>query len=66
MWRYRNNYNVKLSLVSIEVRATPEVLPADPEIPDSRPVPPRFGRENSRDFPDPDWAGIGKILGILP
>jgi hypothetical protein len=23
----------------------------DPEIPESRPVPPRFGRENSRDFP---------------
>jgi hypothetical protein len=39
---------------------------ADPEIPESRPAPPRFGRENSRDFPDPDWAGIGKILGILP
>ena len=38
----------------------------DPQIPDSRPVPPRFGRENSRDFPDPDWPGIGKILGILP
>ncbi len=38
----------------------------DPEIPDSRPVPPRFGRENSRDFPDPDWAGIRNILGILP
>jgi hypothetical protein len=35
-------------------------------IPDSRSVPPRFGRENSRDsdFPDPDSAGIGKISGI--
>jgi hypothetical protein len=40
----------------------------DPEIPDFRPVPPRLGREktSSRDFSDPDWAGIGKISGILP
>ena len=30
-------------------------------ISESRPAPPRFGRENSRDSPDPDWAGIGKI-----
>jgi hypothetical protein len=30
----------------------------DPEIPESRPAPPRFGRENSRDFPDLCfWAG---------
>jgi hypothetical protein len=43
-------------------------LKPDPQIPESRPAPPRFGRENgrARDFPDPDWAGIGKILGILP
>ncbi len=41
-------------------------LATDPQIPESRPAPPRFGRENGRDFPDPDWAGIGKILGILP
>jgi hypothetical protein len=33
-----------------------------PEIPESPPAPPRFGRENSRDFPDPDMAGIGKPL----
>ena len=33
----------------------------------SRPrVPGRFGRENSRDFPDPDWAGIGRISGNCP
>jgi hypothetical protein len=42
----------------------------DPEIPDSRPVPPRLGlgreKTSSRDFSDPDWAGIGKISGILP
>jgi hypothetical protein len=37
-----------------------------PKSPNPRPVPPRFGRENSRDFPDPDWAGIGKKSGILP
>jgi hypothetical protein len=37
---------------------------SDPEIPESRPFPPRSGRENSQDFPDPDWAGIGKISGI--
>jgi hypothetical protein len=41
-------------------------LHTDPQIPESRPAPPRFGRENGRDFPDPDWAGIGNILGILP
>jgi hypothetical protein len=49
-----------------------ECWQSDPEIPDSRPVPPRSGRGNSRDFPDPDWAGIrnwagiGIIFGILP
>jgi hypothetical protein len=35
-----------------------------PKSPNPRPVPPRFGREHSRDFPDPDWAEIGKISGI--
>jgi hypothetical protein len=54
----------------------PDLAPiADPELPDSsspgRPVtvPPRFqvGQENSRYFPDPDWARIGKkSIGILP
>jgi hypothetical protein len=37
-----------------------------PKSPNPGPAPSRFGRENSRDFPDPDWAGIGKIFGILP
>ncbi len=32
------------------------LLASDPEIRESRPAPPRFGRENSQDFPDPDWA----------
>jgi hypothetical protein len=37
-----------------------------PKIPESRPSRLGFGRKNSRDFPDPDWAGIGGTLGIFP
>ena len=42
----------------VRVRPDPETkLNPGPE--SRRPIPPRFGRENSRDFPDPDCAGIG-------
>ena len=49
--------------VTVTARHRGDARGPDPEIPESRLLP-RPGPDLAG-FPDPDWAGIGKILGIL-